>query len=138
MAFAVKGGKIIGFGVNKRRYCRGKSVFKCSMHAEIDLLNKLRERAIGSKIFVYRFNNTTCPKARENKNGKPCPLCQHALKNAGVSRVVYVDDNGKVNVLKNRDMISLVGEPSSITNYFLDRFGEQHHGKFLVEQFFET
>jgi tRNA(Arg) A34 adenosine deaminase TadA len=135
VAFAVKGGKIINFGVNKRRYSRGKSVFKCSMHAEIDLLSKLGERASGSKIYLYRFNNTSCPKARENKNGKPCPLCQHALKNAGVSRVVYVDDNGEVNTLKNRDMIGLVGEPSSITNYFLDRFGDAHHGKFIVNEF---
>jgi len=105
------------------------------MHAEIDLLSKMGERASGSKIYIYRFNNTSCPYARQNKNGKPCPLCQHALKNAGVSRVVYVDDQGEVNTLKNRDMIGLIGQPSNITNHFLERYGDAHHGKFIVNEF---
>jgi tRNA(Arg) A34 adenosine deaminase TadA len=108
------------------------------MHAEIDLLSKMEERARGSKIYIYRFNNTTSPVARENKNAKPCPLCQHALKNAGVSRVIYIEDSGEVNTMKNRDMIGLVGEPSSITNFFLDRFGDAHHGKFIVNEFIAT
>lgn len=135
VAFAVKGGKPLAFGVNKRRYSKNKSVFKCSMHAEIDLLNKLGDKAKGSKIFIYRFNNTTSPTARENKNGKPCPLCQHALKKAGVAKVVYVNDDGEVCNLRNREMIGLVGEPSKITNHFLDRHGDEHHGKFVVMQF---
>lgn len=105
------------------------------MHAEIDLLSKLGDKAKGSKIYLYRFNNTTSPYARENKNGKPCPMCQHALKNAGVSRVTYIDDDANVQQLKNRDMIGLVGAPSNITNHFLDRYGDSHHGKFVVNQF---
>jgi tRNA(Arg) A34 adenosine deaminase TadA len=135
IAFAVKGGKMLAFGVNKRRYSRNKSVFKCSMHAEIDLLDKLGEKAKGSKIFIYRFNNTTSPTARENKNGKPCLLCQHALKKAEVGKVVYVNDNGENCILRNRDMIGLIGEPSKITNYFLERNGMDHHGKFIVSEF---
>ena len=131
----MKGGKIVSFGVNKRRYSRHKSVFKCSMHAEIDLLSKLGDKADGCKVYIYRFNNTSCPKARQNKNGKPCPLCQHALKNAGVSRVVYVDDDGEMNTMKNRDMMELIGQPSNITNYFLERYGDAHHGKFMVQEF---
>jgi tRNA(Arg) A34 adenosine deaminase TadA len=105
------------------------------MHAEIDLMDKMGDKARGSKIYLYRFNNTSSPCARENKNGKPCPLCQHALKKAGVSRVVYIDDSGDIQTLKNRDMIGLVGEPSKITNHFLDRHGDDHHGKFIVMQF---
>ena len=105
------------------------------MHAEIDLLAKLGERAKGSKIYIYRFNNTTSPYARENKNGKPCPMCQHMLKASGVSRVVYVDDNGNVCQMKNREMIGLIGQPSKITNMFLDKYGEQHHGKFMINEF---
>lgn len=105
------------------------------MHAEIDLLNKLGERAKGSKLYLYRFNNTSSPTARENKNGKPCILCQHALKKAGVCKVYYVDDNGEVNILRNRDMVSLIGEPSNITNHFLDRHGDEHHGKFVAIEF---
>ena len=111
------------------------SVFRCSMHAEIDLLNKLGDRAKGSKIYIYRFNNTGSPTARENKNGKPCALCQHQLKAAGISRVVYIDDNGEVNQIKNRELIGLVGQPSKITELFLDRFGQEHHGKFLINQY---
>lgn len=126
---------MISFGVNKRRYARNKSVFKCSMHAEIDLLSKLGDKAKGSKIYLYRFNNTSSPSARENKNGKPCPMCQHALKGAGVARVIYVDNDGNVEQLKNRDMIGLIGEPSRITSIFLDRYGIDHHGKFVVNQF---
>jgi len=105
------------------------------MHAEINLLNKLGNKAKGAKIYIYRFNNTTSPTARENKNGKPCPLCQHALKKAGVSKVLYINDDGEVCTLRNRDMIGLVGEPAMITNHFLDRYGQDHHGKFAVMQF---
>jgi len=105
------------------------------MHAEIALLSKLGDKVSGCKFYVYRFNNSSCPKARLNKNGKPCPLCQHALRNAGVSRVIYVDNDGEINTLKNRDMTELVGQPSTITNYFLDRHGDDHHGKFMVNEF---
>lgn len=105
------------------------------MHAEIDLLNKLGPKAKGSKIYIYRFNNTTSPQARNNKNGKPCPLCQHALKKSGVSKVYYVNDDGNSCMLHNRDMIEMIGEPSRITNIFLDRHGDHHHGKFIVNEF---
>lgn len=105
------------------------------MHAEIDLLNKLGNKAKGSKIYIYRFNNTTSPHARENKNGKPCMLCQHALKKAGVSKVYYVNDGGDTCILRHREMIELIGEPSNITNHFLDRYGVDHHGKFAVMEF---
>lgn len=131
----VKGGSPIAFGVNKIRHMRNKSVFGCSVHAEIDLLNKVGEKARGSKIYLYRFNNTSSPSAREVKNGKPCLLCQHALKKAGVSRAYHVDDNGDLQVVKNREFSSLVGEPVNITKYFLERFGEQHHGKFAIMEF---
>ena len=135
VAFAIKGGKPLAFGVNQRRYSKNKSVFKCSMHAEIDLLNKLGAKAKGSKIYIYRFNNTTSPTARENKNGKPCPLCQHALKKAGVARAYYINDDGETCIIKNREMIGLIGEPANITNHFLDRYGIDHHGKFIANNF---
>ena len=105
------------------------------MHAEIDLLTKLGKKASGSKLFLYRFNNTSSPDARRNKNGKPCPMCQHALKNAGVARVTYIDNDGTETILKNRNMIGLVGEPSHITNFFLDRLGKNHHGMFIINEF---
>lgn len=131
----IKAGKPIAFGVNKIRHMKNRSVFGCSVHAEIDLLNKVGDKAKGSKIYIYRFNNTSSPSAREAKNAKPCLLCQHALKKAGVSRIYHVDDEGEIQVVKNRELTHLVGEPANITKYFLERFGEQHHGKFAIMQF---
>lgn len=117
---------------------RNRSVFNHSVHAEIDLLNKVGEKAKGSKIYIYRFNNTTAVDARCVKNARPCPMCQHSLKKAGVSRIYYVDDAGDLSVLKNRDMSMLVGEPSNITKYFLARAGDRHHGKFAIFNFVQT
>jgi len=105
------------------------------MHAEMDLLRKLGPKSNGSKIFIYRFNNAAGKESRQNKNGKPCLLCQHCLKSAGVSRVHYVDNAGEVRTLKNRDMVELIGAPSKITERFLDRFEGNHHGKFDPEFF---
>lgn len=101
----------------------------------MDLLRKLGNKAEGSKVYIYRFNNANAPDARNNKNGKPCLLCQHCLKTAGVSRAVYIEDCGTVCSLKNRDMAELIGEPSYITRYFLDRFDGNHHGKFVASNF---
>lgn len=121
VALCIKGGNVIGFGVNRNRYVKNKSVFGCAIHAEVDLLHKLRDKAHGSKIYMYRFNNSTSPTARENKNGKPCALCQHALREAGVSRVVYQLDSGETATLKKRDMIALNAQPSNITESFMKR-----------------
>jgi deoxycytidylate deaminase len=100
------------------------------MHAEMDLLRKLGNKSVGSKIYIYRFNNAAGKDSRQNKNGKPCLLCQHCLKHAGIARVHYLDDSSQVCTIKNRDMIELIGEPKEITCRFLDRFAENRHGKF--------
>lgn len=121
--------------MNQRRYSRGSSVFRESMHAEMDLLRKLGTRASGAKIYLYRFNNADGPDSRCNKNGRPCMLCQHALKSAGVSRVSYVNDDGVVSTLKARDMVCLVGHPTEITKHFLERFAGNHHGRFVAQDF---
>lgn len=131
----IKAGKPVAFGVNKLRHMRGKSVFNCSVHAEADLLNKVGDKAKGSKIYLYRFNNTSSPSARDVKNAKPCPMCQHSLKKAGVSKVYHIDDSGRLQVIKNREFCSLTGEPSNITRHFIERFGEDYHGKFAIMQF---
>lgn len=99
------------------------------------MLNKIGDRAKGGKIFLYRFNNTTAVDAREVKNAKPCPMCQHELKKAGISRIHHVDDSGALCVMKNRDLVGLVGEPANITKHFLHRYGNDCHGKFTIMQF---
>lgn len=100
-------------------------MFECSIHAEMDLLSKMGKKAKGSKFYLYRFNNSSNKDARKVKNAKPCIMCQHMLKVAGVSRVFYVDDCNKVCVLKKNDMSEMVGEPRNITKYFLNRHYEE-------------
>lgn len=129
----MKAGKPIAFGVNKVRFVRNRSYFKCSCHAEMDLINKIGNRAKGAVLYLYRFNNTKNPTAREAKNAKPCALCQHILKNAGVSKVYFVDDNQNMQILKNRDMVEIDGCPAYITSQFIDNeFGSV---KFKVSKF---
>jgi hypothetical protein len=43
--------------------------------------------------------------------------------------------DGKLQVLKNRDFLGLVGEPANITKHFLQRYGDDYHGKFAIMQF---
>ena len=123
VAICVKNGKPIAFGINQKRYIKNRSVFDCHCHAEIDLLRKLNNKIKGTKFFLYRFNNTNHPDAREPKNGKPCIFCQHILKDCGVSRVYFLNDQNVLTVLKNRDMISVIANPATITHHFIERFG---------------
>lgn len=122
MAICVKNNRPQAFGVNKFRHLKHKSTFLHACHAEMDLLRKLGPKADGSRLFLYRFNNTTA--LREPRCAKPCPLCQHELKAAGVSRVHYLDDDGNEQILRNRDFLTLVGSPSNITKHFLARVHE--------------
>lgn len=138
VAICIKNGKPIAFGINQKRYVKNYSYFKCSCHAEMDLLRKLGDKVNGSTFYLYRFNNTNNPSARDPKNGKPCILCQHILKNAGVAKVVYLNNEGKVCVLKNRDMLTVVGEPHHITSSFVDRHGSKHGGMFKVANYVQT
>jgi deoxycytidylate deaminase len=137
VALAIKGGSIINFGVNKRRYSSNSSYFHDSMHAEIDLLKKLNTSKLqGIKFYIYRFNNIQEQVVRANRNAKPCLLCQHILKNAGITKVFYIDDNNKLSILKNRDMIGLIGDPSHITHHFLKRYNAKEiDSKFIPINF---
>ena len=135
VAICIKGGKPVALGVNKFKYGKNKSTFECSTHAEIDLLSKLGEKARGSKIYIYRFNNTSHPDAREVKNAKPCILCQHVLKIAGVSRIHYINDGCNIEILKNRDLVTLIANPINITHHFITRSGINRDYKFCPNSF---
>ncbi len=129
VSIAIKNGKPLAMGVNRYRYSKNLSVFETWLHAEMDLLLKLGSRARNCKFYIYRFNNTSHPEARNPSVSKPCPFCQHLMKEAGVSRAVYLDENKQLGFLKNREFISLTGTPSNITKYFLHRArasGEKH------------
>ena len=52
-----------------------------------------------------------------------------------VSRVFHVDDEGNLCTIKNRELVSLIGEPSHITKQFLHRYGDDYHGKFAIMEF---
>lgn len=120
VCIAFSNGKPFAFGINQKRYMKNASIWHCHCHAEIDLLKKIGDKARGSKIYIYRFNNSQHPKAREPKNAKPCCFCQHVLKERGVSRVYYINNNNELSVLKNRDMVSVIANPVNITKYAFD------------------
>lgn len=123
VAICIKNGRPIAFGINKKRYIRNKTVFNNACCAEIDLINKIGEKAKGSRFYLYRFNNSCHPMARQVKNGKPCIFCQHILKNAGVNKVYYINDSSELCILKNKEMFSVIGEPWNITKHYIKRNG---------------
>jgi tRNA(Arg) A34 adenosine deaminase TadA len=86
-AVAVKGGRVVGVGVNS--YQNDESLFEIlpynlSTHAEQACLRAIGNNARGATIYVARVSRTG-----EERMSKPCSACQKALKLAGVRRVVY-------------------------------------------------
>jgi tRNA(Arg) A34 adenosine deaminase TadA len=53
------------------------------LHAEIAALIKLR-KGTPHKIFVERYHKDGKP-----ANARPCPVCEYAIKQAGISHVEY-------------------------------------------------
>ncbi len=134
IAVLVKGGKVVNFGYSQLRYSKNRSYFYASLHAEQNLIERVSaEELFGSKVYVYRFNNSSSPTARQAKCSIPCPLCQHSLKKCGVSRICCLDNNGSQLILKNRDLIELSDEPDSLTNRYLDN--KIIHDKFYPKEF---
>lgn len=139
VALAIASGKPIAHGVNSKRHIRGKSTFLCSAHAEISLINKMGDRIRGCRVYVYRFNNSSAPDARNPKNARPCLLCQHELRVAGVNRVVYLDDSGEVQFLKNKEMALLTASPAIITSMFLSTTAQNGGGvRFRATDYLST
>ena len=58
------------------------------LHAEISSLVKMR--STGHTLFVARMRNDHFP-----GSSKPCPICSLAIREAGIKKVVYIDDNGE-------------------------------------------
>lgn len=134
----IRGGRVIRYGVNQMRYAKNKSYFYCSLHAEAALIRKCKPSEIrGAKILVYRFNNTTADDARDPKCSTPCHLCQHELKKAGISRITCMDLDGKIITMKRSDLVSLQDDPSIITMHFLNKYGDDYHGKFYSDHYLE-
>lgn len=90
-AIVVRGGSVLAIGVNKWRnditmagilHDQGRSA-DISIHAEIDALSRVSNPR-GATIYIARVNRRG--KARLSK---PCDNCAKALKDAGISKIVY-------------------------------------------------
>ena len=109
---AVMSGKIIAEGRNSSRTCsKDGFIFGCSCHAEIATLrnihkmyskqNNLRKmRIIYSRITLYivRYN-----KDHFYANSAPCVLCTKKIKELGVKKLVYCNQNHCFNITKTKD-----------------------------------
>lgn len=89
-AVVVKKGKPLGFGYNKpnKTSPHSNNQFK-NIHAELDaILDCSREELQGASIYVYREHKSGKP-----ANSRPCKYCQMLIKEAGIKKVYYTDDN---------------------------------------------
>lgn len=91
-----KKGRIISVGKNSyvkthpkqahhaARVGRPEKVF---LHAEIDAIIRCKDLSRASKILVSRIS-------RKGKyvNAKPCPICQDAIREAGIEQVEWTHD----------------------------------------------
>jgi deoxycytidylate deaminase len=90
-AVIVRGGSVLSVGMNKWRnevalveqlHKDGRST-DISVHAEIDALSRVADPR-GATIYVARVNRTGDPRL-----SKPCTACSTALKDAGISKIIY-------------------------------------------------
>jgi deoxycytidylate deaminase len=60
---------------------------KIFLHAEMDAIIRCRDLSVAHKILVTRVT-------RNGKygNAKPCPVCQSAIKEAGIGQVEWTSD----------------------------------------------
>jgi len=91
-----KKGHVISRGYNKRkthplqkRYANSINHHCIFLHAEMAAIVRMREQ--GHTIVV----------ARKTKSGrigmaKPCPICAIAIHEAGIKKVIYTTDSGKI------------------------------------------
>ncbi len=91
-ALIVRGGRIVGRGVNKDRNDPEFSKAPGSafaVHAEIDALRNAGNTPVkGATIYVARVGSSG-----DLRMSRPCASCQAALKAAGVKTVVYTIDS---------------------------------------------
>jgi deoxycytidylate deaminase len=90
-AVVVRAGSVLSIGVNKWRndvtlanemMDDGRSA-DVSVHAEIDALSRVGN-PVGATIYIARIN-----KSGEARLSKPCNRCAEAIKEAGITKVVY-------------------------------------------------
>lgn len=90
-AVLVDGGRVLSFGVNSNKndpMIVGDELLEKSVHAEIAALRRHKGPLHNATIYVARVGRRDTPLM-----SKPCKNCQKALKDAGVTKVVYTVDN---------------------------------------------
>jgi len=94
-----RGNRVISAGSNSDkthptqwRYARKAGNEKaCHLHAEIAAIIKLRDDDQPYSIFVTRLLHHN-----ERSMAKPCPICQAALLDVGISQVYFTNKNGDI------------------------------------------
>lgn len=89
-AVVAKRNKVLGVGFNNpfKTHPRSNNRFK-NIHAELDaILGLSKEELAGATIYVYRQHRNGSP-----ANSKPCSYCQMLIKQAGIAKVCYTDNN---------------------------------------------
>lgn len=84
-ALVYRGGNLVAQGVNHDE-----------VHAEVQALKKLwPDHRRGTTVLSVRMT-------RGGKLGmaKPCPECEEYMREAGVKKVVYSDDNGQMQTMR--------------------------------------
>jgi len=89
-AVIIKSNRVLSIGVNKFRNHPDiipESLVKtsCSVHAEVDALNKIKD-ARGATIYVARINNFG-----KSMLSRPCNNCYSAIRESGIKHIVYTD-----------------------------------------------
>lgn len=74
-----RGGAVVASGYNHE-----------NIHAEVHALKQLRDTR-GVVLYSYRVN-----KAGHLTMAKPCSRCQDYILDAGVKKVLYSDENGRI------------------------------------------
>lgn len=78
---------------NVYRYdTNGPHYYPSKMHAEIELISKIRYLDINfNEVEVYVYRET---KAGRKALARPCAACTKALKDLGIKKVFYTTDDG--------------------------------------------
>jgi len=91
-AVVVKSGRVVGTGYNKNRnnplFCSPEHIKPhASRHAEVHALREAGDNVAGAVLYVARVNNFG-----QDRNSKPCRLCEAVIKEANIKKVIYTKD----------------------------------------------
>jgi tRNA(Arg) A34 adenosine deaminase TadA len=100
-----KGNCILSIGENnydRKQYpFKGKNKYKPynGLHSELDAINKCnKDQLKGSTIAVYGLRRINAPYST-----KPCPCCLNAIKDVGIKKIIYWENNQQ-QIIKVNDL----------------------------------